>query len=161
MAAHIRQNEAIHGLKLGTDNIKITQFVDDSTCVLNSLASLPLLLSFLTDFAQWSGFRVNKEKSMILLPSNAFSGIRALHGIPLVQHIKILGFWSTQRCSSDDHYQFNYNSQLGKIKSVCDSWSSRNLSIKGKVTLVNSLMISLLQYQCSSIFTILQVFKEY
>lgn len=33
--------------------------------------------------------------------------------------------------------------------------------IKGKVTLVNSLMVSLLQYQCSAIFTPPQVYKDY
>lgn len=161
MAAHIRHNPAVQGLAPGEEEIKITQFADDSTCVLRSLASLPPLLDFLKRFASWSGLTINKSKSMILLPNMALSGVRGLHGIPVVDRIKILGIWFTRGCSMDDHYQFNFKPQLGKIKSICDSWNARNLSIKGKVTLVNSLMISLLQYQCSSISTTLQEFREY
>lgn len=161
MAAHTRQNNAIRGLQLDNDNLKITQFADDSTCVLNSFSSLQPLLFFLSDFAQWSGLTINKEKSMIILPNNALSGIKALHGIRVVQKVKILGIWFTRTCTPEEHYHLNFKPQLAKVKGVCDSWSSRTLSVKGKVTLANSLMISLLQYQSSSISTPKRLFKEY
>lgn len=161
MAIYIRQHPTIQGLQLGEETVKITQFVDDSTCVLKSLASLPPLLSFLGTFASWSGLNINKAKSMILLPNEALSGIRALHGIPVVDKVKILGVWFTGQCSTEDHYLLNFKPQLSKIRGVCESWNARNLSIKGKVTLVNSLMISLLQYQCSLFFTPPQVFRDY
>lgn len=161
MATHIRNNQAIQGLQLGEEEVKITQFADDSTCVLKRLTSLPPLLSFLKEFASWSGLTINKSKSMILLPNKELSGIKGLHGILVVSRVKILGIWFTSRCSTEDHLQLNFKPQLGKIKSVCDLWNARNLSMKGKVTLVNSLMVSLLQYQCSSIYTPPQVYKDY
>lgn len=161
MATHIRQNPDIQGLQLGNEEVKITQFADDSTCVLRSINSLPPLLKFLSIFASWSGLTINKTKSMILFPNQALSGVKGLHGIPVVGRVKILGIWFTKQNSTDDHYQLNFKPQLEKIKAVCNSWNARNLSIKGKITLVNSLMISLLQYQCSSIFTPPQVYKEY
>lgn len=84
-----------------------------------------------------------------------------MHVIPVVAQLKILGIWFTRKCSLEDHYSLNFKPQLAKVKGVCESWSARSLSIKGKVTLVNSLMTSLLQYQCASIHTTPQVYKEY
>lgn len=45
--------------------------------------------------------------------------------------------------------RLNFEPQLNKIKSICSSWSNRNLSLKGKVTVIYALLISLLQYQCA------------
>lgn len=161
MATYIRRSPDIQGLHLGTKEVKIVQFADDSTCLLRSFASLSPLLSFLGEFASWSGLTINKDKSMILLPNEDLSGIRSLHGIPVVKQVKILGIWFTRLCSPDEHYQLNFKPQLTKIRGICESWNARSLSIKGKVTLVNSLLISLLQYQSASIFTPPQVFKDY
>lgn len=161
MATLIRQSPNILGLQLGDDTTKILQFADDSTCLLRSFSSLNPLLVEMDKFAAWSGLTINKTKSMILLPNEALYGIRSIHGIPVVDRVKILGVWFTGRCSSDDHYQMNFRPQLTKIKGICESWSARSLSIKGRVTLVNSLMISLLQYQCASILTPPQIFKDY
>lgn len=112
-------------------------------------------------FSTWSGLVINKTKSMILFPNGNNTGHTDLQGIPIVTKVKILGVWFTERCSMNDHYQLNFKPQLLKIKSVCSSWNTRTLSFKGKVTLVNSLMISLLQYQISALATPSQVFKEY
>lgn len=161
MATYIRQKEEIQGLSLGESTIKISQFADDSTCFLNHPDSLPHLLSFLRVFSTWSGLVINKSKSMILFPNDNVVDSDTLEGIPVVSRVKILGVWFTQHSSSADHYQLNFKPQLLKIKGVCNSWNMRSLSIKGKVTIVNSLLVSLLQYQISATYTPPQVFKEY
>lgn len=161
MASCIRQNEEIAGLMVGNQSLTITQFADDSTCLLSRQDSLVHLLSFMQTFSTWSGLVINKAKSMILFPNGNETGLSDLQGIPVVTRVKILGVWFTSQCSTNDHYQLNFKPQLLKIKSVCSSWNTRTLSLKGKATLVNSLMISLLQYQISSLATPPQVFKEY
>lgn len=74
---------------------------------------------------------------------------------------KILGIWFFTNNSETEQYNWNFRLQLLRIRSVCDSWAHRNISIKGKVTIVNSLLVLLLQYPCSSIFTPSMVYKEY
>lgn len=46
------------------------------------------------------------------------------------------------------------------MKACCNSWSHRRLSLKGKVTVVNSLISSRLQYLCSILHTPKRVFEE-
>lgn len=161
MASCIRQNKNISGLAFGRQSLMITQFADDSTCFLTHPDSLNHLLSFMQEFSTWSGLVIYKKESMILFPNDNELRSDTLQDIPIVERVKILGVWFTNKCSVQDHYQLNFKPQLLKIKSVCNSWNSRTLSIKGKVTLVNSLLISLLQYQISSISTPPQLFKEY
>lgn len=157
----IRQSPAIKGIPIGNTVCTVTQFADDSTCFLKDTASLSPLLDLLQDFSEWSGLKINRSKSMIILPHNKLIHPRILEGIPVITRAKILGIWFLQDNTELEQYLWNFKPQLNKIKSICDSWNMRNVSIKGKVTIVNSLLISLLQYQCSSIFTPAKVYKEY
>lgn len=162
MATFIRNNQDIEGLGWGGDNVlKISQFADDSTCFLNNEASLTPLLSFLQEFSSWSGLTINRRKSMILFPQTRSDPPDQIDGIPVVQRVKILGIWFSANNTESENYNWNFRPQLLKIRGVCDAWGLRNISIKGKVTIVNSLLVSLLQYPCSSIFTPGTVFKEY
>lgn len=161
MAICIRNNRSIQGLDLGGNTLKIVQFADDSTCFLRNRLSLTHLLSFLQIFSRWSGLVINKSKSVILTPHSDEPLPNHISGIPVAEKVKILGIWFMANRSSASQYEWNFKPQLLKIKSVCDSWAHRNTSIKGKITIVNSLLVSLLQYPCASIHTPIQVFKEY
>lgn len=82
-------------------------------------------------------------------------------GMPIKAKAKILGIWLGVNQSEEFIYEHNFKNILGKIQSVCDSWATRGLSLKGKITVANSLLESLLQYPCSIIFTPKRVFREY
>lgn len=70
-------------------------------------------------------------------------------GIRVAHRVKILGMFFQNRMREEEQYLLNYKDQLAKIRNTCQAWSSRSLSLKGKVTIVNSLMSSLLQYAIS------------
>lgn len=74
---------------------------------------------------------------------------------------KILGLWIGMDCVEEWTYSWNFMGILDKIQKVCDSWHHRTHSLKGKVTVANSLLISLLQYPCSTLPTPARVFKEF
>lgn len=59
-----------------------------------------------------------------------------------------------------DHYLWNFKDNLDKVRGICDSWFNRDLSIKGKISIVNSLLISLFQYAASNSELPLQVLIE-
>lgn len=161
MAVMIRRNRRIEGIQLKKGNIKIVQFADDSTCLLKNKSSLRPLITLLSVFKGWSGLSLNKAKSMILLPGAADPLPQRMESIPVVKEVKILGIWFLQDNSVQNNLKWNFSPILHKIRSTCDSWCHRSLSLKGKITVINSLLISLLQYPCASIFTPPQVFSEY
>lgn len=45
-----------------------------------------------------------------------------------------------------DHYEWNYKEVLTKMRTICHSWQNRSLSLKGKIIVFNSLVVSLLHY---------------
>lgn len=83
-----------------------------------------------------------------------------LLGIPVCSEAKILGIWFSPSMDPEKNYNKNFKGILSKAKQICSSWSHRYLSIKGKVTVANSLITSLFQYPCASIHTPPEVFKE-
>lgn len=85
----------------------------------------------------------------------------SVEGIPVVKRMKILGIWFEAEDSEERSYENNFKPILDRIRSICGSWSNRSLSLKGKVTVVNSLVASLLQYPTSAIYTPQRVFLEY
>lgn len=46
------------------------------------------------------------------------------------------------------------------MRNCCNSWGNRSLSLKGKVVVVNVLILSLLQYLCSTLYTPRKVYGE-
>lgn len=48
--------------------------------------------------------------------------------------------------SPEDQYRYHFVPKLLKLKGICNTWIHRNLSMRGKVTLINSLMVSLVQF---------------
>lgn len=58
-------------------------------------------------------------------------------------------------------YNLNYKHLLDRIRYVCGTWSNRTLSLKGKVTVINTLLASILQYPTAVIHTPPRVLMEY
>lgn len=157
----IRNNEKIKGIKMGQVEVKVAQFADDMTVMLADEASLLELLVVLRKFESWSGLTINRRKTKIISPSRLEAGSTTVEGIEVCDKAKILGIWIGLDTSEDFCYKWNFEKVLEKIQRVCDSWYQRTLSIKGKITVINSLLVSLLQYPCSIILTPERVFKEY
>lgn len=107
MAAQIRQNNNIQGVRLQGVQLKIVQYVDDSTCLLNSRASLQPLLQLLLSFRKWSGLSINRDKSMILLPREGVAGPQEMEDIPVVPQLKVLGIWIFQDNSTGNNLSWN------------------------------------------------------
>lgn len=157
----IRQDNIIQGAQLQDGHAKIVQYADDSTCFLRNSSSIQPLIDLLLTFQKWSGLRINRAKSSILFPGSTRDKPKQIAAIPIVREVKILGVWILQDNSISNNLSWNFNPILNKIKATCESWTNRSLSLKGKITVANSLLVSLLQYQCSCIYTPPQVFKEY
>ena len=60
----------------------------------------------------------------------------------------------------NDHYILNYKKRLKNMKKVLSSWKCRRLSLKGKVTVINTLAVSPILYLASVIHVPAQVIQE-
>lgn len=161
LAILIRSNPSIKGVMFHKTKITITQFADDTTCFLRSADALEPLMETLRTFASWSGLLVNRNKTKIISPALTACGVSTILDMPVVQKTKILGIWVGLENTESNAYHWNYKDPLDKIKAICESWVHRNLSIKGKITVANALLISILQYQASVTVTPERVFGEY
>ena len=63
----IKNNNSIQGIKIEDEEIKLTQFADDTTLILNgSSESLQAALNTLEIFGSYSGLKVNTDKTQIV-----------------------------------------------------------------------------------------------
>lgn len=77
-----------------------------------------------------------------------------------MEEFKILGIWFSYDRSAQQHWEWNFLPLVIKMRTVCSSWANRTLSIKGKITVFNSLIFSLLQYPTMSTITPDDAIKE-
>ena len=70
------------------------------------------------------------------------------------QEIKYLGIWIPIKKKKDANkilLQRNFGSVLNKMKTLCNIWSSRGLSLLGKITIAKCLLIPQLTYKIMNI----------
>lgn len=145
----IRKNNQIEGVQIRNLECKISQFADDTTCFPRNLASVHAVKDTLNLFAAFSGLCLNMDKCAILSLGPQTHPTDHVAGFKLASKVKILGVWFAYERNAQDHYEWNFRPQLDRMRACCSSWNSRSISLKGKVTVYNSLMISLLQYICT------------
>lgn len=161
LAIQVRSTPDIEGIQIGNRYLSISQYADDTTFFIKDSTSLTVLMHLIGTFSEFSGLKINLRKSYILLLGNYLHPPTELHGIMIANQVSILGIIFSNSMTDAKQYQLNFQHKLQKISDICNTWLNRNLSIKGKVVLVNSLLISILQYPCSCIFTPQRVFTEF
>lgn len=149
MAILVRRSLQIRGITIQEHQAKISLYADDATFFLSDIQSLDALLDLLDRFASLSGLRMNKNKSHLLLLRNHKDPPQSYHDIRITDTVKILGMVFKNNMSEEEHFKHNFAPLLAKIDNICDSWGNRNLSVKGKTTVLNSLVTSILQYPCA------------
>ena len=92
LATQIRQDDNIHGAMVKDEEIKLTLFADDMTCLLNDMNLYLQLCGLLEDFYKYSGLRINNDKTEIFaIGSFKLAQRDFIHNVRT--SIKILGFF--------------------------------------------------------------------
>lgn len=160
LACMIRQNDRITGINIRNTHYKISQFADDATCYADSTDSVEHIKRTLSLFSTYSGLFINQNKSKILSLQGQEDQQTTIAGIQLTPMVKILGVCHAKGRTLDQHYEWNFLPAMNKMRSICAAWGNRMLSLKGRVTIFNSLLISLIQYLCANTVTPKRVFSE-
>ena len=159
LAISIRENPEIDGIKIDKNETKLLQYADDTTAVLSNLNSAITLFQHLNLFKNVSGLEVNSSKTEGMWIGSLKSNEEKPFGIKWPSEpIKALGVFFTY--DQTLLYEKNFRDKLDKMKKLTNIWSSRGLSIYGKVTIIKSLLIPKLVYASSLLPTPAKIIKQ-
>ena len=159
LAIAIRQNPAIKGIIIGKEETKLSQYADDTTAELADTNSATVLFQLLNLFKNISGLKINSTKTEGMWIGFSKENKAKLLGIKWPNEpIKALGVYF----SYDPKLlkEKNFIERLDSIKKLIDIWSSRGLSVYGKVTIIKSFLIPKFVYVCSVLPTPNELVKQ-
>lgn len=147
LADSIRRDTNIRGIRLLDTETKILQFADDSTIFVEDEDSLTQSLTTIGKFKVISGLGLNLEKSQGLIVGDTSLSNDLSKAIPWGSRCKILGINFETGDSEESHdWKLNFGAPLKKMENICDSWTFRNVSLKGRVVILNSLILPIIYY---------------
>ena len=109
----------------------ISQYADDTTAILKDTVSAGVLLDVVELYGKETGARLNRTKSEAMWVGSWKGRVEKAYGLKWVVKMKILGVWF-----GDNVQDENLVVKCEKLKNVLDLWSSRNLSIRGRVLIL-------------------------
>ena len=158
LATAIRNNTNVKGISVNNEEIKISQYADDTTLILDgSRESLLSSLKMLDDFSKVSGLRLNDKKTealwigacigneKIILPGRVLKWPK--------EKVKSLGLWTST--NPELSASLNYSEKLEKVKEILRCWKYRRLTLLGKITHCNQSISGL----TIGLFTLTPLFK--
>ena len=115
-----------------------------------------MVLDKLKHFSRCAGLKLNKDKTEAIQLGIPFVRILSKFGIKWVLGpVKVIGVWVGP--DQNNLFEKNFINKIGKVKTLLNIWKGRNLTIKGKVTVLRNLAMPILLYP----FTVLYAKQEH
>ena len=148
LADAIRQDLTIRGLSIHQHTYKILQYADDAILIAKDLNDINKILALLKDFGECSGLKMNIDKSELFdLGKSENRGARYKKLKWCTDSFKYLGIWFNK---SEPVMEYkNFRHRLDNIINQFKIWRQRDLSLKGKITIIRTLALSQLLYTTS------------
>ena len=154
LACRIRQNSLIKGININNQDIKLSQFADDTTLILDGTeSSLNSSLNEISFYGTLSGLKINIDKTHVI-----WIGSKKYSKNTMCSNYKLKWGGSTFNMLGIEYdvnlqniTRLNYDKKLVKIKALVQNWSKRDLTPLGRNTVFKSLIISQLNHLISSI----------
>ena len=133
LARSIRRSKDIKGITIDEHNeVKLSQYADDTTVLLSDAHSLSKLFDLLSLFERCSGLKLNQTKSeMLWLGSMRHRKDNILDLEMSGELVYALGLHFTYDLEVSEKKHFL--DKLGSLKKTLNMWSQRDLSIVGKI----------------------------
>ena len=148
LAITLRENEQIEGITLQQVKNLLNQFADDMDIFsLCKESSLKAILEELDKFKYQSGFTVSYEKTTMYRIGSLRHSKAVMYDLDQIawsnEDITVLGI----TIAHEDMTAKNYSVLIDKTKKLLGTWQNRNLSLIGKIQVVNTLVASLFVYK--------------
>lgn len=148
----IRQNESIKGISVNDNTYKVSQYADDTTLFIRDGQSLELALEVIDDFHKVSGLKLNIAKTQGLNVKSSAALLPKGLRIKWSDSIQVLGLTFYNSEDNGDRYLNDLEKYLIKMRERCSVWGKRQVSLKGKVVILNVLIYPILYYAASNLF---------
>ena len=150
MANKVRQEPGFKGIKILGNELKLSQYADDTNLFCADLASVEKILEIVENFGNMAGLKLNRRKTKAIWlgrweknKSNPLQ-LKWLHS-----PVKILGIYVSY--DENGNKQMNFNLKLQKLQTNLDMWRARDLTLFGRVLIIKSLGLSQLVYSASNL----------
>jgi len=143
LAAAIRSDTDIKGLKIGKHSHKIGQFADDTFLFQDgSVDSMLRTFEILDLFYECSGLKTNKDKTLaVWLGPKCKRWTNLMNRVRLkwVEEFTLLGIYYNM--DEEIMLRTNYDKRVTEMETILNLYGRRNLSLIGKVTVVKTLAV--------------------
>ena len=151
LAIMLRNDQQIEGITLKSILHLLNQYADDmDVCSKYKQSSLDAILSNIRLFHDHTGFALSYEKTVLYRVGSLAKSKAELYtaeGIKWTsEKLNILGVDVTDETSL---LKINYDPLIDKANSICNQWMRRNLSLMGRINVLNTLVASLFVYKMS------------
>jgi archaellin len=151
LAIKIRHSPSIKGININGRRVTLSQLADDTTLFLEDSESLKNVLELIDKFYLCSGLKLNREKTDAMW----IGSLKQNKEKPLKinwtnKPIKSLGIWFS--LDNNDAIEQNYKEKLKNISTLLHIWSQRDLSLKGKITVLKSIVMPQILYVASCLY---------
>ena len=148
LALSLRDNKEIDGLTLAQIRQLLNQFADDMDIFsLCNEKSIKAIFRELSDFKQHSGFTVSYEKTTLYRIGSLKHSDATLYNLSEYawsnKDINVLGV----TIAHEDIVNKNYSVIVQNVRNTLGKWYHRDLTLMGKVQVVNTLCASLFVYK--------------
>ena len=144
----------IKGIVINDKEHKLSQYADDTLFLLDGTSkSLNAMLDVLYEYAQFSGLKVNLEKThAVWIGVNKYStaSIKTRWKLSWGKtDFKLLGI--NFHIELDQMKKINFKEKIQKIRSLIKLWNRRYLTPLGKITVIKTLLLPILNHLFISI----------
>ncbi|MGL6064844.1 MAG: RNA-directed DNA polymerase, partial [Fusobacteriaceae bacterium] len=141
----IMGEKEIRGVELGEngDLQKIYQYADDTTLIVKDVKSVKKAMEILERYCKGSGAKINILKTVYMQIGEG-ENIQNVFPFKEEENVKVLGvrIGKNERVMRD----LMWDEVIGKMERVLNFWKQRGLTLKGKVLVLNSLMLAKMWY---------------
>ena len=148
MAHKILFNPNINGITMGDIKRVISQFVDDTVIYINyDLSELNAVINTFTEIERHTGLKINYDKTTI-------------YRVGSLKHCDAQLYTAQEMCWSSNNVELlgievpngplsgaAYDKCIAKMEKVCQNWHLCQLSLIGKILVINTLMSSIFVYK--------------
>ena len=159
MSISLRANRNIKGLTLNNITMTITQMADDTTLFLQDLDSVKQTLDMLHHFHQCAGLKLNKHKTEAFQLGVVSHSIDSKHGLTWgAKKVKVTGI--TVGKNMKMLTTSLVEEKVLKVRNLLNMWKARNLTIKGKITLLRSKVLPIFLYVATIVYVPDAIIKQ-
>ncbi len=143
MANLVRKSENIKGIELNNEKeLRITAYADDTQGYVKDENSMNEFWKMLDIYSKASGAKINENKTKVMMIQD--DNWQSEKHIKYIEHIKALGVIQ----GNGDERKY-WNEKLQQCENKVKAWRMRNLTYKGKVQLIQSLIMGTMRYPLS------------